>query len=260
MWILENLLSDEQSRMSSNFVKMKSGLEDNKIPYKLIKTIPFLHEFEENINFKSTFVYGSTITLKAAKKQNLKLYVAPTEQEVKNNIQTDYLNYDMEILSHDEVEKYMEENGADWFFIKPNADLKSFDGTIVDIKKYPFFIERVMKTNNYEPDTLICVSSLKHVHKEWRVFVVDGKISTFSQYLIDRKVVSEHSITDDAYNFVNSIIEKYSPSDMNVIDVGLTDNGEYKVIEYNTINCSGLYSANVGKLILDIERFENGNG
>lgn len=255
MWVLENLLLDEKSRMSSNFVKMKAGLDRLNVPYKLLKTIPFIHEFEENITEIPNFVYGSTITLKAAQKADFPVYIAPTESEVMDKIGCHYLNSDMVVLDHDEVLYYMNNSENEYFFIKPNNDLKSFDGTVIDSNKYPFFIENVMSTNNFDKTTKICVSGIKHVKKEWRVFVVDNKISTYSQYMINRKVVTENSIPDDAIIFLQQVIESYCPSPMYVIDVCQDESESYKIVEYNTINCSGLYDSNVEKLITDIEIF-----
>jgi len=251
VWLVENLLNAE----SFNVIKMVEALEQNGVDYKLVNTVPFEHVYLDYVeDVDPTFVYGSTVTLKAATKighGNL-IRIAPKESELLDNIGDLYMNSDMVSLPFEESTEYIESSNQEFFFVKPDTDLKSFDGTITDKERYKFFIENSMTTNNYDKTTKICISSVKIIEKEWRVFVVGNQISTYSQYRQNRKLFKSNSIDDGAYDLARKCIDIYPYSDMMVIDVALMDDSSYKVIEYNTINCSGLYDSDVKKLVSDI--------
>jgi hypothetical protein len=58
---------------------------------------------------------------------------------------------------------------------------------------------------------------------------------------------------NEVKTFVRSVLDKYNPLKGIVIDIGLLDNGLYKVIEYNTINCSGFYDIDVELFVDAVE-------
>lgn len=252
-WFIENLLNED----SFNVIEMVKSLERNDVPYQLVKTIPFVHTYEDTCGQIPSFVYGSTVTLKAMKNMGYGhlVRIAPKEKELLDNIGDLYMNSDMKTLSFEDSIDYIENSEHEFFFVKPNTDLKSFDGTVTDRNRYKYFIENSMSLNNYDKSTDICVSTIKDIHKEWRIFVVNGEISTYSQYGQDRKIFKERSIDPGAFELAKCCIDIYSPSDMMVIDVALMRDGQYKIIEYNTINCSGLYSSDVDKLVTDINKY-----
>lgn len=191
-------------------------------------------------------VHGSTAIFDVCKRNQWSpgIFTIYKESDTLAAIGEHYLNHDMKVLAVDEVVPYVQSQGLEYFFAKPDKDLKSFDGTVFDVEKFPFFMERVMKYANYDPETKICVSPIKYPEVEWRFVIVDGQAVAFSQYRVDRRLNVVGHTEGRAVKFAEEIASYASPNDVFVMDVCRIGN-TYKVIEYNTFNCSGLYACNV---------------
>lgn len=253
MWLVENIPDDGVSTVGRNSRRLIEVLDQENIQYVAVKTIPFSHEFYvENgtLPSKPTFVYGSTMTVKAANKYCFETYQAPTENEVLDNLGDLYLNYDMKTLSVPDAIEYAKQ--FEYFFVKPNTCLKSFDGTITDNEKFPFFMERVMSYENFQKDDKICISSLKHVEKEWRLFIIDGEVVSCSRYMTNRKVTPIREYPDVVAAFATQVINLYNPNRIAVFDVCQLDTGDLKIVEFNTANCSGWYDNDISAIVKKI--------
>lgn len=195
-------------------------------------------------------VHGSTAIFDVSKKNGWDpgIFTIYKESDTLAAIGEHYLNHDMRVLEVDEVVPYVQAQGLDFFFAKPDRDLKSFDGTVFDVEKFPFFIERARQYTNYDPDTKICVSSIKQPEVEWRMVLVEGRVVGFSQYRANLRLNVVGQAEGDAIKFAEHIASFASPNDVFVMDVCRTGN-KYQVVEYNTFNCSGLYACNVYEIV-----------
>ena len=226
--------------------------------YYEIDIIPFSHDIAGEIPKVEgpVVVHGSTAIIDVAEKQGWQpgVFRIYKESDTLKAIGEHYLNSDMKVLDVSEVVDYVKQSGMDFFFAKPDRDLKSFDGTVFDAEKFPFFIERVKQYTNYDPETKICVSSIKHPEIEWRFIIVEQNVVSFSQYRVDRKLDVKGVADIGAFNFAEDIAKYASPNDVYVMDV-CKINDQYKVIEYNTFNCSGLYACNVYEIVDSINNY-----
>jgi hypothetical protein len=135
-------------------------------------------------------------------------------------------------------------------FIKPSSDLKYFagkvlyrmDNTISSELESECMIDCDLTDN---ASVLINEQLIDNILFEYRTFVVDNKIVDCSQYIKMGKVLPEvvaDDVRDEIYQYINKIQRIYAPHDHYVIDVAKLDTGELKIVEYNCINCSGIYA------------------
>ncbi|MCS4090193.1 hypothetical protein FHT76_001782 [Rhizobium sp. BK176] len=89
--------------------------------------------------------------------------------------------------------------------------------------------------------------------REWRLWVVDGKIATYSLYKEGSRVVYRPEIDDDALAFAKRMVD-INPgySRAYVIDVCRTEDG-LRLLETNCINAAGFYAADLTKLAIAID-------
>lgn len=140
----------------------------------------------------------------------------------------------------------------DCLFIRPNNGMKTFSGQI-------FKSERHISDWNYfdmstRAEDLIVVSSPKIIVGEWRFAIGRGEIIASSMYQHNGKPSQLPGAPKEAYNVVKDIIkiiEKECPIDpMYVVDIALTSDGKYKLMELNSFTSAGLYEMDK-KIIVD---------
>lgn len=166
------------------------------------------------------------------------------------------LNYDSIVCRLGDVEPYKGER-----FIRPVDDGKAFTGEIIDNNCFVEWQERIQQFNTDDqvnPSTMVMVSSVKDIYREYRFFIVDGKVVTGSLYNEDdRRIRREVDFTDvdmAVTNFVNDRIKEWVPDRVFVIDIAVLRNGDTKVIEINNANGSGFYKCNIGEFIRAVDK------
>ena len=90
------------------------------------------------------------------------------------------------------------------------------------------------------------------IQKEFRFFVVGGKIITGSQYTLHGRYYTNPLIDEPAREFAQEMVNLYQLADSFVIDIAQTING-YKIVECGCINCAGFYDSDLQKLLMAIE-------
>ena len=152
---------------------------------------------------------------------------------------------DMEIPSDDK-----------FYFMRPVKDDKSFSG--MEIHSFQFHNWKAGLLTLTEDEALlnanteIVIASVKLIYKEWRFFVCNGKIVTYSLYKMNDKVHAAIDINVGAENFVNQMIDLWTPHIAYVIDVALTPYG-YKIVELNAFGSAGFYKCDTQKIIIAVE-------
>lgn len=132
-------------------------------------------------------------------------------------------------------------------FVKPSSDLKYFPGHMCIGSGS---IENEITNNcmididlNDDISILSNTDIITGINAEYRVFIVDNRIIDISGYMKNGKI-NHHIVDTMKYQFiagyVNAIQQIYKPHDHYVIDIADV-NGKLKVMEYNCINCSGMY-------------------
>lgn len=161
---------------------------------------------------------------------------------------------DLSLLEYDHIGEYLN-------FIRPIEDSKEIAGTVMTYREIVNMCQKVMAVPEEDlirgslgHDTLMMLSEPTNIYQEWRIWVVNNKIITYSQYKQGRKVLYLPYIDDDALQFANRMIElnsDYSPA--YVLDVCRTEKNQLSILETNCINAAGLYAADLNKLVMAFE-------
>jgi hypothetical protein len=251
---------------------MVEHFKKTNTPYHTVRIIPFVHEIEGKVPEVDgpVVVYGSIGSQKLAHKQGWTpgIFGDPkvfSESNAERNLGPLYLNWgqfkskikqfgeNLDAWSHLMVP--LGEEPATEFFIKPNTDTKEFAGTVMSFEEFKPWYENMLSIGYLEEnDFWIVFSRPKKLACEWRVVVVDGKISSSSLYRQYGIVKAERHIIPEVEAVVMEAHELYQPAPVYVIDIAQWGD-TYKVIEYNTFNSAGLYDCDVAKIIDDINSY-----
>ncbi|MEM1389084.1 MAG: ATP-grasp domain-containing protein [Pseudomonadota bacterium] len=148
---------------------------------------------------------------------------------------------------------------AEWF-VRPVSDSKEQPGKVLEAREIRAIASKVIALHESEipigslrHDTLLMLTRPARIYKEWRVWIVNDAVVTYSLYKERSRVVYRGEIDEDAHRFAAQMISlnpAFSPA--YVMDICRTDDG-LKFLETNCINAAGFYDADVTKLAAAID-------
>jgi len=227
------------------------------VPHTDVKVVPFSHEIiPEPDCGKDVIVMGSTTLADVALARDWTPGVFTNEH-------FDYRSYmdhyGMHMLNHDAIICEFGNVKSPWpqFFFRPTADSKSFPGMVVEADNIDEWADKVraIEQENYttiDSKTPVVVAPLKKILREYRFFIVDGKVVTGAWYKQGDHLIKETNTTD-ADDFAQRMVDVWSPAEAFVLDIALTSTG-FRVLEVNCFNCSGYYASDVEKLFHAVEK------
>lgn len=246
-------------------VEMCENLIRLGIDHSFCEVIPFTYtiKLEDPDHFqrlaidakKPIFTYGSYSLSKIAKKEGW------FPGSFIDNLGLDYLNeiYGDQMLNYDSIFCKLGDaiDVPDRFFCKPMEDTKSFNAEVLTRESFLEWRDKIMalygEFSTVDKNTMIVISTPKSIQAEIRFFLIQGKISTYSQYRRGNEIIYSDHVDPFVIDYVKMLLSHYhTPSLAYVLDVALTDAG-CKIVECNTINSSGLYHIDTQKFIMDIE-------
>lgn len=153
------------------------------------------------------------------------------------------------------------------FFIRPIKDNKFIPGQIMTEVEIKEWAKDVVKHTPEHAQEVMILSTPQEIAYEARFWVVNGKVITWSQYKRGKTVVASHQMVDkDMIWFAQSLVggfpealKAWQPAKAFCLDICLTEDGEFKIVEINNINSSGFYDCDVQKLVMAIETAFNYN-
>ena len=139
-------------------------------------------------------------------------------------------------------------------FVRPLEDTKSFSGMVLDL---PDVLAWGVQTRNAKSHVLgdvteIVVALFQEIQAEYRLFVVDGEVVSYSLYKLGTQVVYERYIPSHVLDWAKERIAQWVPDRAFVLDIAETPKGP-RIIEVNNINSAGVYAADISKVIQCIE-------
>ena len=148
---------------------------------------------------------------------------------------------------------------AEWF-VRPVSDSKEQAGKVLFAQEVREIAAKVVALDESEipigslrHDTVLMFTKPARIYKEWRVWIVNNEIVTYSVYKEGTRVVYRGEIDDDARQFAAQMVSlnpAFSPA--YVMDICRTDDG-LRFLETNCINAAGFYDADVIKLAAAID-------
>jgi len=144
------------------------------------------------------------------------------------------------------------------FFMRPVFDSKDFTGMVTDWEDYSNWREMVSKLTPEDGatmslDTTVMVGPVRKIAREFRTWVVAGKVVTASQYKLGRHKTYQPLVDQRVIDFAQAQAKIWSPAEAFVLDVFETPDGDLFIGEVNTLNCSGFYAADMVALVGAIE-------
>jgi hypothetical protein len=253
---------------------LHQSLDRMGLKYNTIRLFPFvdklvdLKHIEPNNNFnvddlpdfvpdtKNVFVFGAVKLARIAADRGWKpgsLMNSNHDFKVySKHYKENLLNYDSQILTM----------GSDFTwkpnelkFIRPTKDSKAFNGNVFNEKEWKEGVENWLhnyKSELFNENTEIQVSTVKNIQKEIRFWVVDGKVVTGSQYRLANQLILDSVYEEQALEFAQSMVDIFQLAEAFVIDVCLTD-GDWKIVECGCINCAGFYKSDIQKMIMAVD-------
>jgi hypothetical protein len=146
---------------------------------------------------------------------------------------------------------------ADWIedvsFIKP-VRVKAFTGMVIEPEKADHD-NWLIEQSEMDGGELLVMSPVHKIEREWRFFVLEGEVITGSVYRKDGYRAQRWPVSPDAWAAARRAVKEWMPSQNIVIDLARTWDGEYKVIEFNSISSSGFYNSDVKLLVERMEAY-----
>jgi hypothetical protein len=264
-WLLQHNLFHEKGMRD-----LIAFLERMGIPHSEHKIIPFVGELEPDIDIEGDVIcIGSYSMRHLAKRKGWVPGVFDmdgiTYEDCIKKWGTDMLNYDAVIVPlYDALETFDRVNEDGLIFMRPIADSKDFAGAVFERGPLEYLWKGIDSLGDeadpagLRRDTLVMMCAPKNIAREYRFWIVDGRVVTGSQYKLGSRVLYSSDIDPDVKTFavsrVASIsVDRWNPLRAFVLDVALMRDGSKKVVELNTFNAAGLYAADVAKIVEAIE-------
>lgn len=262
-WILQSNLFREKG-----MEELRDYLENNEIPYSEHKVIPFIGKLEPDSNATDKVVcFGSYSMRHVAKEKKWEpgVFEVPDYDICTAKWGTHLmLNGDasvtnVESLGEEDLQWY-----PDPFFIRPVSDAKYFAGMIISHDDWLLWRHKIVvleedNGSSLRANTMVMIASPKKICQEYRFWIVDRQIVTSSMYKMGSRVLyqDETSTPQGASNLAHFICDyMWQPARAYVMDICLTDDDEWKIVEVNCMNAAGLYAANIPKLVNAIDRMQ----
>lgn len=122
-------------------------------------------------------------------------------------------------------------------------------------------LNNILRANKVPDDSLLQFSDVVDIKNEFRFFIVDGKISSYSAYVnreSNRETIyydsnfSDPKDMDDAYSFTASIAPVLHSPRGYALDVASLRNGSFVVLEANPAWCSAWYGSEINGVVESI--------
>ncbi len=245
--------------------KLAAALERLGIEFSWHKVVPFVGNLlpEPVIRDpKAVVLFGSYTLWRYAEANNLEPGVFRIRPFVEEEVWHPFLlnGADALFLRLQDIPDSLPD-GPGYWFLRPVEDSKEEPGRVRSRIEIVELADKVLKLDEEDVprgslrhDTLLMLTEPARILKEWRVWVVNGKVVTYSLYKEGTRVTYRREIDDDALSFARRMVElNEGYAAAYVMDICRTEDG-LRLLETNCINAAGFYEADLGKLVVAINQ------
>lgn len=235
---------------------MTDALRSLDIPYQELRVAPFSQHIPDVYHDGPIIPYGGTNFIdRVSKRKDWCCWFNEnfTYATALKNYGEHMLNHDAQFMKIKDFSPSAFED--DLLFIRPDKDLKEFAGDIFDKREFTKWIE-VIDKQGYEvhENTEILVASASRVDFEWRVFVVDGKAISASQYRKNHILKKSEDVPEKVFKFVEDMYKVWHPAKVFVMDVCAVDD-DLAIMEVGDFHSAGWYYSDKAKIMKAINDF-----
>lgn len=251
-WIIQTNLTHE-----NDLREIQAACEKLGVPYEEIKVIPFSPDLPKfTIDDKTNIYYGSTTLMENTYRLLNKppgTFYDDAKFSMENYLKVwgdHMLNSEARVTTFGEFSRESHPDDSLWF-VRPDADSKSFPGDVREFKDLRNWASSFTKFDNavLDEDTKIIVAPPYNIRKEWRNYIVNGRVVASSLYRKDFRLnKNRHDCPPDMIKFVEDRCAEYAPHKIFVMDIALTG-GDYYIIECGCMNAVGLYDADIFAIV-----------
>ena len=269
-WIFEKSMLE-----TSYHDRLDKICDELNIPYQVVTYIPMARTFgeapfvEEPIFDKGSCVvaYGSIEAVEGLSyydnKYNPASYIQEKQLACRKympKIPKEYLLNDGYImLPYAEFVRRSKEifdlMGTNKLFIRPDSGLKTFAGTTIHKDEFEYEINTLEQLTSVIDDTIILISKIQPIEREYRVVVGNGEVIASSLYKIKDEVVMEEGSPEKVLELATKIANlKWQPDVVYTCDIATLTNGDVKIIELNSFSCAGLYACDLRDVLTKVSK------
>lgn len=252
-WIVQNNLVPESELRDIEKTCHKIGADHFEmlvIPFTPFEELPKFPIDKEHTNFyfgSTTLMYGVYNNVKPVglffnENFSMENYIKVWGEHM--------LSSEAQITTFEQFSKQSHDKESLWF-IRPDADDKSFVGEVKSFEEIVNWSTTFAKYDNVilNEKTKIIVGPPYNLKKEWRNYIVDGKVVTSSQYRENFRLKKTRlNIPQEMLDFVEARCKEYMPHKCFAMDVAYCGDSYY-IIECGCLNSVGLYDCDVPKLV-----------
>jgi ATP-grasp domain, R2K clade family 3 len=267
-WVLQTNLFKE-----SEWENLIHALYRLNVPYSIHKVVPFIGELipPAEPRHKNVICFGSYSMRHTAKAMG---WTPGVYDLFDINFLVQKEHWGKELLNHDaQVISFRDAILEHPTFIRPIDDSKYFAGRIFDPDEWNTWRKSIVEDHHdygsgLSPDTLVQLCAPKQIYAEYRFWIVDGKVVTWSQYKRGARVVYSADVDREVIRYASAVGCANTLAARNplpwlpaafVLDVCETPDG-FKIVEINTINSAGFYACDVMTLVNELEMIGNRSG
>jgi hypothetical protein len=203
------------------------------------------------------FFYGSAGFLQRLRKTEFadSLWDVPIDQDQRNWVSTFgdvMLNNECDFVTYSDFKtKYAR---GSWF-VRPVLHQKAFTGQVVtngDV--FALEVNRKGRYVQHPPDILVAVSPVApRIRSEYRLWLYKGLPVMGCRYRDDGAPSRTADAPPEILRTAAELVRGKVRSDLIVMDVAVTENGELKIVEFNSVHSAGIYDLNADELIELVE-------
>jgi len=251
-----------QTNMGGHYTEdLMSACKNLGLKFIADEVIPFSDNLPNVPNRSPTIFYGATRWINNIYENNIwspGVFFNPesvfTLWRKKYGIKT--LNWDGRVTTLNKLASQPYDSER-LLFIRPVSDQKEFAGNVMPFKEIKEWDKRIQTDVPDFGNLPIVVAEPVGISHEWRLFVVNGKISSGSHYREHQKLTIHSDIPKEVIEFAEKRIKEYSPAPVFVMDIGQSVN--LYVIEIGCFNSAGFYATDVEKVVCDVSKFISEN-